>query len=482
LIMRKRIAFYIVLGILVFGAAGAVYWRSHQSKGSVKTLRSAVVERGDMLVAVSASGSIAPRARVNLSFETPGRVAEVLVTEGDAVSAGDVLARLDTTRLTLQVKQARAALAAAEAQLAQAKAPPRPEELAAAQASLRAAEAQVAAAVANRDQLQAGASAAQIAAAEADLASAKMQQWLAEDAHNKTMSCFTNPVSGEKVCPGLGKPEEQARYNLDAANKALAAAQARLDELLAGAKPEQLRAARANVAAAVAQRDAAQAQLDLLQAGATREQIAVLEAQVEQARVALELAELALEQATLQAPFAGVVAAVNITAGEMAPTGVAAIVLLDNSAFRLTINVDEMDIGKLAPGQAVEITLDAFPDVVIGGKVEHIAPAAEIQGGVVYYKVVIAIDPTDIPIRADMTANATVLIEELEDVLKLPTWVVRVDRSTGQTYVHRQVGNEIVRTDVKLGVRHEGFVQVLEGVSEGDVVVWVEEPGLSALR
>lgn len=481
--MRKRIALYIVLIILAVGAGtGLIYWRFYSGKGTVETLRSAVVERGSMLVAVSASGSIAPHARVNLSFETPGRVAEVLVAVGDTVKAGDTLARLDTARLTLQVKQARAALAAAEAQLAQAKAPPRPEELAAAQANLRAAEAQVAAAVANRDQLQAGASAAQIAAAEADLAAAKMQQWLAEDAHNKTMSCFTHPVSGEKVCPGLGKPEEQARYNLDAANKALAAAQARLDELLAGAKPEQLRAARANVAAAIAQRDAVQAQLELLQAGATKEQIAVLEAQVEQARVALELAELALEQATLRAPFAGVVAAVNIKAGEVSPTGLPAIVLLDTSAFHITVSVDEMEVGKLAPGQVAEITLDAFPDAVVGGRIERIAPAANIQGGVVYYDVTIALDPTDIPIRADMTANATILVEELTDVLKVPTWVVRVDRSTGQTYVHKQVGTEIVRTDVKLGVRHEGFAQVLDGLAEGDVVVWVQETGLNALR
>jgi len=63
----------------------------------------------------------------------------------------------------------------------------------------------------------------------------------------------------------------------------------------------------------------------------------------------------------------------------------------------------------------------------------------------------------------------------------IPTWVVRVDRSTGQTYVNRQVGAvsgaaaQIERVDVELGVRHEGVALVLDGLSEGDVVVWVQE-------
>ena len=53
--------------------------------------------------------------------------------------------------------------------------------------------------------------------------------------------------------------------------------------------------------------------------------------------------------------------------------------------------------------------------------------------------------------------------------------MVRVDSDLGQTYVNQQVGDEIARTDVELGVRHEGFAQVLNGLSEGDEVIWVQE-------
>lgn len=308
----KRTILYAILGVVLIAAVvGALLWRSRVAGQPEEENRSAVVERGTMLVAVSASGTIEPQTRVSLDFEAPGRVAEVAVEVGDPVKAGDALARLDTARLELQVKQSQAALALTEAQLAQLGAGPRPEEVAAAEANVRAAEAQVSAVSANLDQLVVGAGDAQIAAAQADLAAAISQQKAAADTYDMVLTCFSFKLpTGEKkkICPALGAPEEQARFNLEATDKALAAAQARLDELLAGADADEVRASRSNVLAAAAQRDATQAQLDILVAGATDEQIADAEAQVTQAQAALDEAVLALERATLLAPFDGVVA------------------------------------------------------------------------------------------------------------------------------------------------------------------------------
>jgi len=489
----KRTMLYVILGVVIVAAvAGAVAWWSRLATPQ-EELRSAAVERGTVRVDVSASGSLEPQARVGLAFEMPGRVAEVLVEVGDTVEAGDVLARLDSEQLALQVQQAEAALALAEAQLAQLQAGARPEEVAVAEANLRAMQAQVSAAVARREQLEAGASDAQVAAVEADLASAITQQKAAEDMHDRTMTCVTINMYGQEmdICPALGPFEEQARYGLNAADKALAAARARLDETLAGANADQVRAVQANVWAAAAQRDAAQAQLDLLMAGASEDQIAATAALVTQAQAALDMAELTLRRATLYAPFDGVVAAVNVTEGQMIGGGLPAITLVDNSRFHVEVEVDEIDVAQLSEGQPVEVTLDALPDVVLSGTVECIAPAAAglasigtglAAPGAVSYDMTIALDETDAPVRAGMSASVIVMVREVTDVLLIPTWVVRIDRHTGQTYVQRQVGEQTERVDVELGVRGNGVVQVLSGLEEGDVVVLIQEKMLEVIR
>ncbi|HDQ72911.1 MAG TPA: efflux RND transporter periplasmic adaptor subunit, partial [Chloroflexi bacterium] len=247
---------------------------------------------------------------------------------------------------------------------------------------------------------------------------------------------------------------------------------------LSGVDADAIRAARANAAAATARLDAARAQRDLLLAGATEEQVIDAQAQVEQARAAWEMAELAVTRAALEAPFDGVVAAVNVAAGEIASAGAPAVTILDAASFYLALHVDEIDVGKLAVGQATRVTLDALPEVELSGLVERIAPAATIEVGVVYYEATIRLEQTEASLRMDMTANATIVVDELADVLMAPTWVVRVDPITGQTYVHQRVGDEIVRTDVTVGVRHEGMAEIVDGLSEGEEVIWVQDTGL----
>ena len=167
----------------------------------------------------------------------------------------------------------------------------------------------------------------------------------------------------------------------------------------------------------------------------------------------------------------------NVTVGEMAPAALPAISLVDPSQFRITVSVDEIDIAGLEVGLPVEITVDAFPGLVVTGIVERIGPAAMLTGGAVTYPVVIALDPTDEPLRAGMTATTVILVEELEDELLVPNWLVRVDQPTGQTYVHRQLEEGYERVDVQLGIRYEGYSQVLGGLQEGDVLVLVQQNG-----
>jgi HlyD family secretion protein len=159
----------------------------------------------------------------------------------------------------------------------------------------------------------------------------------------------------------------------------------------------------------------------------------------------------------------------------MAPTAQPAVSLIDSSAFRLTISVDEIDVAKLALGLSVEVTVDALPDSVFTGIVERIGPAATIDQGAVSYPVVVNIDATEAPLRTGMSATAVVMVEQITDQLLIPNWVVRVDQTTGQTYVHRQTAEGYERVDVQLGIRYGGYSQLLGGVEEGEVLVLIQE-------
>jgi len=287
---------------------------------------------------------------------------------------------------------------------------PRPEEIAAAEAQVEAAQAALAQAAAQRDQPDVGATEAEVGAAQAQVAAAMADQVAAEEMHDKTMTCVnvTLPSGKEKkICPALGPIEEQARYGLHAATQAQAAAQAQLDALLAGADAE-TRAVQAGVWAAGAQRDSAQAQLDMMQAGATAEEIAAAQAAVAQAEAALDAARAALDQATLRAPFAGAITALEADAGEAAMPGQVILTVADLSHLQVeTIDLSEQDVDRVAVGQRATVYVEPL-GVEIGGRVVRVASQATTVGGDVVYAVVVALDEQPPDLRWGMSVEVEI--------------------------------------------------------------------------
>jgi HlyD family secretion protein len=363
---------------------------------------------GPLSGSVVASGVVAPAQEAQLGFTLAGRVQTVTVAVGDEVQPGALLVTLETAALEAQVAQAEAGLQAAQAQLALLQAEPHPAEIAVAQAQVDAADAAITQATAQRDQL-AGAIEAEIAAAQAQVAAAQAQQRQAREVHDQTMKCYDKPGGG-RICPLLGSAEEQARANLQAADEALAAAQAQLDALTASAADRE-REANAAVAAAIAQRDAAQAQLDLLQAGPTAEQIAAAEAAVAQAEATVQAARVALEQAELRAPFGGMVTALEIGPGETVLPGQVVLVLADLSHLQVkTTDLSERDVAGVAAGQAANVSVEAL-GAQVAGRVVQIASQATTVGGDVVYEVVIALDEQPIGLRWGMSVEVEIATE-----------------------------------------------------------------------
>ncbi|MGH2523454.1 MAG: efflux RND transporter periplasmic adaptor subunit [Anaerolineales bacterium] len=439
--------------ILIVVAAG-IYLRQQriaEAQAAQAALRQEVVGRGTLVSTVSATGYLAPQHQVNLFFSaaSPLPVTQVNVALGQAVKKGDALAVLDTTDLELAVVQAEQALRAAQLGLEQLQAPPRSEDLAVAEANLRIAQAQVYAASQGNSTTT-----VEIARLNLLLAQAALDQ-----THRTMDELIRQGKFAEKQA--LEAQEEQQIENAKIADLRYQAAQQ---------PPGTGRAASASAAV-----EQAQAALDRLKNGPSQEDLEIAQLRVSQARAALEVARHNLEQAQIIAPFDGVIAAVNIRAGDPSTgsgdlSALPAIVLADVDRFYLDVPVDEVDVASVAVGQAVTITLDALPNALLSGQVQKIAPSATNNAGVVSYPVRLILNPADAPLRGGMTATAEIVIAEARDVVLVPNWAIRRDRDTGQAYVGILRNGSVEDVPVALGLRNETFSEVRNGVRVGEVV------------
>jgi HlyD family secretion protein len=171
-----------------------------------------------------------------------------------------------------------------------------------------------------------------------------------------------------------------------------------------------------------AQRDRVRAALDLALAaeaeasrayentknGADVEKLALAEARLANAKAQVAAAQFALDNYELKAPYAGVVQEVNISVDQITGPTTWAIALADTSAWYVdTSDLGELDVVKIAIGQSVTITVDAFPDEEFTGVVESISGAPTVQGGDILYKVHILLEKPDKAMRWGMTAEVT---------------------------------------------------------------------------
>lgn len=205
------------------------------------------------------------------------------------------------------------------------------------------------------------------------------------------------------------------------------------------------------------------------------------------ARAQVRVQEELLEETRLRAPFAGVVAEVNGEIGEYvtpSPPGVAtppAVDLIDDSCLYVTAPIDEVDAAQVRKDLPVRITLDAFRGRHFDGTVSRIAPYVldkEKQARTVDVEVRLKEVPKDVLLLVGYSADVDIVLEVKRDVLRLPVEalidgaaVLRRDPQTGK----------LEKRAVKTGAANWTWVEVLEGLAEGDrVVTSLDRPGAVA--
>lgn len=452
--LRARLGWIIFSTLIGLGIGGYYLYQQHQVEQArqqvLAALRTEVVGRGDIVSIVSATGAVLPEQQVNLFFQLPGIVTHVSVSRGDAVKAGQVLAQLDDADLLLAVQQATDALTVAELNRQKLLAGPTANDIAVANANLRAANA-------NAYDLSKG-----LPQQEIDIAQLQYDSQLA--IYQRVSDQYNGALQFAQDYPQFALPQEtldSLKANVEAAFYSAEIARLQLEQTQDSADKGALSVAYAQIVQA-------QAVLSQTIAPLTDLQLAQADLAVAQAQTALAQAQLRLSRTQLTAPFDGVVATVNIKAGEASGTA-PAVVLIDTTQFHLDVTVDEVDVAQLAVGQGVSLTVDALPGVPLNGKVDRLAPTAVGASGIVNYAVRLVLDPTEAPLRAGMSATAAITVAEAREVVLVPNWAIRRDRRTGQAYASLKVGEALIEVEIDTGLRGESYTEILTGVSVGDV-------------
>jgi HlyD family secretion protein len=488
--LLSRLLWIVVLSAIGIGAViGLQYYSVTNSTvdPSSLILEETTVERDDLLVTVSATGVITPVRQVTMLFEYAAPVTEILVHEGDTVTTGQTLARLDAGDLQTLVDGAQLALDAATAGYNALTAEPRPEDIVAAEAAVDSAEASLYAAYSTAP------TAEQIEIARLQTEVAGNQLWqlqLQRDAAAGASGIPIIPIpngASQEVIDGINAANQiiqgsfsapdpdsftgglnQAGYAVQIANANYAAIQGQ------GADVGQ-------IASANAQLIQAQVTLDRLLNGPSDFDLQNAELNVQQAQLALDQAQASLDRTVLTAPFDGVIAQINLVVGEVPPQS-PAMLLIDTTGYYIDLSIDETDIVRVSLGQPVNVFLDALPDATVTATVTRIAVTPTTVGQLVTYPVRVTLNPTVDTVRVSMSTTARIVVNELDNVLVLRNRFIRIDRATEQAFVTIQNDDGTFQEiEIVLGLRNETFSEVLGGLEQGQRVVLVPRDTLNPL-
>jgi HlyD family secretion protein len=366
----------VIVGLAAIGA-GALWYGVGQSRsdaGNEPAWRTATIDRGSIIAAVSATGTINPTATAIVGSQVSGQVVEILADYNSNVRSGDILARLNA-------EQIRAKSDAAQADLNQARAMNQIQK-----ATVEKVRADI-------DRL--GASKADAAA------NARRADVMLADA--------------EKT---LGRQSELQNRGI-ASQATLQQAQTQALSMKASRDQSQ-----AQIRSVEAQIQSLAAELKVAEA-----QILSSEAQIAQREAVLRQIEVDIRNSEVRSPVDGVVIQRNVELGQTVAASLQAptlfLVAQDMTKVEIYANVDEADVGRVADGQEVTFTVTAFPAREFNGKVKTVRLGSQTVQNVVIYTAVIDVPNSDLALKPGMTATLRIFTERKENVLRVSNAALR---------------------------------------------------------
>lgn len=420
-----------------------------------KLVQTAVVSRRPLEVTTEITGELVTSDDSYLSAKSPGRIDAVLVRDGDRVTAGQVVAKMDTTIQNSNVSAALATLSSAQSQLSQALANARsgPQR---SLAGVRQAVAALDSARAQYKRAVAGARTQERAQTEWNVRSAKKNMDTAKAELDRVTNLFAEgAVSQQRL--------EQTQNQYAAAQAQYNSALQSLSLVKEGTRPEDLEIARMGVK---------QAEEALRNAKATQaldttfnDQVNTARASVQAAQAQVKIAQQALDDTLIRAPFSGVVAGKPTQAGTVIGSGTPVLRLVGNSGLYFEGQVPEEVISMIEPGSQVAITVQALPGRNFVGVVQGINPVGNSAGRI--FTARIQMNTTE-GVKPGMFARGIATLRRIPDTIAVPREAVI--QKDGKAYVFLAENGKAKRVDVKIGLIQDQWMQV-DGIQPGQKLI-----------
>ncbi len=414
---RTRVVWVAVVACVVGGGVLIFSLTAARARSADPASEYAVsrVTRGNVSVTVPASGQFQPTATTTVRPDPnlPQRqITAVLVSVGDVVKAGQIVAKVDTTGLDIDLASAKSNYDAQVAKLNILKTTPTTNDIVQAESTLRQAQMTLQSAQANIDSVQ------------------------------------------NLVTEGLASKQQliDAQKQMDSARAALEGANYNLSVVKAGPTPDLMQAQNASVSQALSAYRKAQIIWD---ATSIRTPVGGTVAQV-----GVNVGDLVSATSVVQVSSDGT-NQVNSTN--------AICVVIQNDPAVLQALVDETDVAQIRVGQKAVVTPAAFPNQQLTGTVAALAQETTTQQNVTSLAVSINVPNTDGKLLWGMNADAEIVVLERKNVLVVPA--AAVSRSGSLSRVTVQDGSDIVPWDVKTGATDGTNTEILAGLDEGDVVL-----------
>lgn len=416
---------------------------------------------------LTVSGQVHGVEESQLAPEITGTVAELLVKEGQPVKAGEVVARLETSRLQAQYEQAQKKVTVAAAQLEVASRPPLESEFQEVRSEVAKAETVARANLESARQrlleAQRGPRQEQVSRAQAEVArlSAETEQ-RARDQQRQKELYDRGAISKQAY--------EQSTTLLQQARAAQNQASQQLLEFKRGTRPEDLAQAEEAVRAAQAELQAAgqtgAARLKQLQDRPRAEDVSLAQAQLAEARAGSEVAREQLELAAVRAPYDGVVGRRLLRAGDPAGPNAPILTFSSQPSLEIRVEIDESERSRVTPGLKAEVKAAGYPEPFRATVRDFAAEIDSLKG-----TLEVRLEPDPVPdwLLPGQTVDVNIIVSPEGEKLLVPLTSVKLDGEGSKALVVSS--GKIEERAIKVSSPSRKGYLVLEGLSPDDLVV-----------